>query len=1106
MTTILLDPTLRRARIMRATVAVFILVAVGAAALCAVELRARERPGPALPSPRRGSKSSGRRPYFGQRAPVKPERRLRRDAPDARAARPHAPGVGDNRAPRVTNDGAPRVTAFVDPSVRAALSSLQAHATQLAAVAFTGLLVDDAGGVIDHLDRGALRNAANAHVTALALVQNLDEKDGRWRPDRVRALGRDPHARQRFGAQLAATCRASGLSGVHLDLEALDEDWGPVPVIAADAARALHAGGFELSVDVPASLDAAVLASVSLAADHVVVMAYDEHDADGPAGPIASDDFVANTLDAAAAIVPAAKLTAGLAIYGYDWIGDESADPISFVDAHSAAREAHADVRWDRGNVRFQLVDDDGTHQIWLTDAASVWNGARAAAAAGAHDIALWRLGGEDPGIWAALAHLADPAPPIASVAADVRVTNEGDGPFLSLALSPSAGQRVVKMDQGLIVDERWTASPSPYLVRRGGIVPGAVALTFDDGPDPEFTPQILDILEREHVPATFFVIGARAATSGALIARMNASGHEIGNHTFSHPNIDDVGALRLRTELESTTQIVASIVGRRPLLYRPPSLADVEPRTVSSAAAFARAGSLGYLVVDADVDPRDWEQQRSAAIVADTLAQAEHGGVILLHDGGGNRAATVEALPAIISGLRQRGLRFVALSELIGKKRDDVMPGVTEAPVAGHLVRALLASYVVLRALLVATLLLVALRALFVIAAACVSERRRMNFRPRGPLPPVTALIPAFNESAVIARTIDAVLASDVPVDVVVIDDGSSDDTAAIVTRRYRREPRVRLIRQKNGGKAAALRSGVAACRTEVVVALDADTLFAPTTVRRLIEPFCNPRVGAVAGTAEVGNVENRWARWQALEYLTQQELERRAWDSVAAVPIVPGAVGAWRRRAVIDAGGFSSDTLAEDADLAMALCRRGWRVAHAAAARARTEVPATRGELVKQRARWSFGVLQALWKHRRALVERRAGAFGRIVWPAMVMFVIALPLAAPAALISLAVALAAHNLAPALVATGVLATIEVAQFVVASSLAARSGGTYGWRLAPTLLTARLCYRVILWFIALRSIARLVDGIPLGWGTLNRRNTAVAYAVATAPARAIAD
>ncbi|MCU1277099.1 MAG: Polysaccharide deacetylase/glycosyl transferase, group 2 family protein [bacterium] len=1007
-------------------------------------------------------------------------------------------------APLGRDAWSPRVTAFVDPTVTGAIASLRAHAPQLSAVAFTGFLLDDDGSVIDRLDRSAVRAAAEVHVRALALVQNLDEHDGRWRPDRVRALARDDVARRWLGAQLAARCGAARLDGVHLDLEELDDDWRPLAIISGDVARALHARGLELSVDVPASIDADVLAALGRVADHVVVMAYDEHDADGPPGTIASDGFVADTLAAATRALPTAKLTAGLAIYGYDWIGDDSADPISFVDAHAAAREARVEPRWDAGgNVRFQYSDDEGAHQVWLTDAASVWNQSRLAAAAGVHEVALWRLGGEDPGIWDALAHLGDSVPPLASVPPDARVTNEGDGPFLSLALAPEPGRRTLRIEDGRIRDERWLSSPSPYLVRRAGIVAGQVALTFDDGPDPTFTPQILDILRREHVPATFFVIGARAAAASGLVERMNADGHEVGNHTLTHPDVDNIGGLRLRTELESTTQIVASIIGRRPLLYRPPSLADVEPRTPTSADAFARAGSLGYLVVDADVDPRDWEKTRSEDVVHETLAQAANGGVILLHDGGGDRSATVQALHAIIAGLRARGQTFVPLSQLVGKRRDEVMPRVDGAPIAGRLLRVVLTMHGWLRAILFATLLVIGSRALFVILAAVWSERRRRTFRARGPLPRATAVIPAFNEGAVIVRTIDSVLDSDVPVEVVVIDDGSSDDTAAIVARRYLREPRVRLIRQANGGKASALRAGIAACRTEVIIALDADTLFAPTTVRRLIEPMFDPRVAAVAGTAEVGNLENGWARWQAVEYLTQQELERRAWDALAAVPIVPGAVGAWRRRALIDAGGFSSDTLAEDADLAMALCRRGWRVVHAATARARTEVPVTRRALVKQRVRWSFGVLQALWKHRRALIERRSGAFGRVVAPAMLLFLVALPLAAPAAILALALAVGERNFAPALVSGALLAGVELAQFAVACILARRSGAAYAWRLLPSLLTARLFYRPILWGVTLRSIVRLADGVPLGWGKLARRNTAVAYAVATAPARA---
>ena len=1094
MTTILLDPTLRRARIVRITVAALLAIGLAFAGFCAAALRAVPRAAPALPLLRRGSKSAGRRPVCGQRRPVTGQRAL-----------PGLPRSRRRRATEITRTFAPpEVTAFVDPTVPGALESLRAHARQIETAAVTGLLLGDDGAIIDQVDREAIEVARDAKVRTMLLVQNLDARDGSWRPDRARRLLDDASARARFAEALATRCHGLQVAGVHLDLEDLGDDWARMPAVVTDVARALRQRGLTAAIDVPAGLDPAVLDQLGRAADRLVVMAYDEHDADSAPGPIASDDYVDEHLRQAAAHVAAGKLTAGLATYGYDWVDAAPARPLSFAEAQVAAREAQAEIRWDpSGDPWFTYADGEGRHRVWMTDAATVWNQARIAADAGIGAIALWRLGGEDPGVWQALA--GGDASALAAVPPDARVINEGDGPFLALASAPETGRRLLQLEGDRVVDEQWVVSPSPYVVRHAGVVPGKVALTFDDGPDPRFTPQILDLLAREHVPAAFFVIGTQAARAPELVRRAAEAGHLIGNHSFTHPDVDNVSDLRLKTELEGTSRLIESIIGCRPLLYRPPALADIAPRTAAGAAAFARAGSLGYLVVDANIDPRDWEQRSSQRIVDETLAQAAHGGVILLHDGGGDRSATVRALPQIIAGLRARGLQFVPLSTLVGKSRDEVMPRV--GPGAGlgtALSRAALRGGLMalgaFQVILWIALGLVALRALLLMAAALAEERRRRRARPRGPLPSVTALIPAFNEALVIERTIDSVLASDVPVEVVVVDDGSTDGTAAVVTARYRRDPRVRLMRQKNGGKAAALRAGFALCRTEVVVALDGDTLFAPTTVRRLIEPMCDPRVGAVAGTAEVGNLENALGRWQALEYVVQQELERRAWSVIDAVPIVPGAVGAWRRRAVLHAGGFSSETLAEDADLAMTLCRRGWRVVHAPAARARTEAPTSLRAVVKQRVRWSFGILQALWKHRRAVRERHG--FGRVVWPVMALSQLALPLLTPPALLAAAAAAVAGNLQPALVASALLCAVEVAQLVVAAALAHHSGGAGAWRLAPSLLTSRLLYRPLLLAVALRSIGRLFDGVPLGWGKLARRNTVVAYAAVTHAAR----
>jgi cellulose synthase/poly-beta-1,6-N-acetylglucosamine synthase-like glycosyltransferase len=244
------------------------------------------------------------------------------------------------------------------------------------------------------------------------------------------------------------------------------------------------------------------------------------------------------------------------------------------------------------------------------------------------------------------------------------------------------------------------------------------------------------------------------------------------------------------------------------------------------------------------------------------------------------------------------------------------------------------------------------------------------------------------------------------------------------------------------------------------------------------------------VAGTAEVGNRENALCACQELEYVVQQEIERRAWDALAVVPVVPGAVGAWRRRAVMEVGGFSSETMAEDADLAMALCWAGWRVLYAPEARARTEVPTTVRALMRQRFRWSFGILQALWKHRHAALERRAGGFGRIVLPSMILFQVVLPLIAPAAVIATAAAAVAGNLLPALVAAAAFVGVEIAQVALACVLERRSGGRGRLRMLLWLLVVRLIYRPLLFVALARSLGRVLDGIPLAWGKLARRGT----------------
>jgi cellulose synthase/poly-beta-1,6-N-acetylglucosamine synthase-like glycosyltransferase len=266
---------------------------------------------------------------------------------------------------------------------------------------------------------------------------------------------------------------------------------------------------------------------------------------------------------------------------------------------------------------------------------------------------------------------------------------------------------------------------------------------------------------------------------------------------------------------------------------------------------------------------------------------------------------------------------------------------------------------------------------------------------------PKVVLLIPAYNEEKVIERTIRAALRSSYRnLRVIVIDDGSKDKTLEVARDSFRREEtagRVLILTKPNSGKADALNFGLAHLRPdeEIFVGIDADTVIARDAVALLVPHFLNSRVGAVAGNAKVGNRVNLWTRWQALEYITSQNFERRALNTLGAVSVVPGAIGAWRSIAVREAGGFQTDTVAEDADLTMALLRQGYRVEYEDMALAYTEAPINANGLMRQRFRWSFGILQAVFKHRG--VFARKGVLGWIALPNIVVFQILLPLVSP-------------------------------------------------------------------------------------------------------------
>ncbi|WP_433786183.1 bifunctional polysaccharide deacetylase/glycosyltransferase family 2 protein [Actinomycetospora sp. CA-101289] len=636
-------------------------------------------------------------------------------------------------------------------------------------------------------------------------------------------------------------------------------------------------------------------------------------------------------------------------------------------------------------------------------------------------------------------------------------------------------------LDGGPVVDAR---GPTPVSAR---MPDRTISFTFDDGPDPVWTPQVLEVLRRHQVPATFFVVGSMAAQHPGLLREIRASGSAVGLHTFTHPDLSAASDLRIDRELTETQLVLNGALGESSYLLRPPYSSTASAVTDDALRSFRTAGASGYVTVLSDVDSRDWERPGVDAIVANAIPAHGAGGVVLLHDAGGDRSQTVAALDRLIPQLRAQGYRFATPETAVGLPADN-------RPVAGadHLLGSTAIGLVAVAGVVVDALVwlllvvgvLVVLRLVLMLAVARRHHRRR--HRPGwswGPpvTAPVSVIVPAFDEAANIASVVRSLAASDHPVEVLVVDDGSTDGTADIVEALGL--PGVRVLRQANGGKPAALNAGIAHARHDLIVMIDGDTVFEPATVGRLVAPFADPEVGAVAGNARVANRRGLIARWQHIEYVVGFNVDRRVYDVLRCMPTIPGAIGAFRRSVLLEVGGVSDDTLAEDTDLTMAICRSGWRVVYEDSARAWTEAPATLGQLWRQRYRWSYGTMQSMWKHRAAVLETGAsGRFGRRGLVHLALFQVLLPLLAPLVDIFLVYGLLFLDPVTTLVAWSAVLAVQCLAAVVAFRLERER-----LRVLWLLPLQQVVYRQLMYAVLIRSVVTAAGGIRLGWQKLRR-------------------
>ncbi|MES9605470.1 glycosyltransferase [Actinomadura sp. NPDC000929] len=636
---------------------------------------------------------------------------------------------------------------------------------------------------------------------------------------------------------------------------------------------------------------------------------------------------------------------------------------------------------------------------------------------------------------------------------------------------------------------------------------PKTIALTFDDGPDPEWTPRILDVLRRHDAHATFFTVGSHVAREPALTRRILREGHEIGSHTYTHADLAAAPRWRARLEMDLTQRALAGAAGVHTRLMRMPYSSRPDGLTAPEWRAAERAGGDGYIVVLTDRDTEDWSRPGTETIVQRALAAGARGegAVVMLHDSGGDRSETVAAVGRILDRLQPQGYRFTTLAQALDMPRAEVAVPARERAVGWTLVTAQRAASGLTGAMsavfgVAGLLCVLRLVALLVFAHVHMRRVRRpagRRRRPTGPppppgglppdpFPPVSVVVPAYNEEAGIAATVTTLLNTDYPgtVEVIVVDDGSTDGTAAIVESL--RLPGVRLLRKPNGGKPSALNAGVAAARSEILVLVDGDTVFQRDTLRHLIAPFADPEVGAVSGNTKVANRGGLLGRWQHIEYVIGFNLDRRMFDLLQCMPTVPGAIGGFRRSVLAEVGGVPGETLAEDTDLTMAICRTGRRVVYEEKALAWTEAPASLRQLWRQRYRWCYGTMQAMWKHRRSVVDRGgSGRFGRRCLPYLTVFQVLLPLFAPA--IDLFAVFGLIFLDP------LVPVVSWTLFVAAQAAA----GAYalwldGESVRPlwALPLQQFVYRQLMYLVVVQSVVTALLGARLRWHTIRRTGT----------------
>ena len=979
-------------------------------------------------------------------------------------------------------------------------TSLEEHAALITHLCPEWITVVNGSGDIQiDADSRLPKFCASKGIALMPLLTNL--VGDTWQPEAIENLAHGPADRQeRFFAKVVAVLRDAKAKGVLIDWEQIDPAYKKdITTFIDKFCDALHNDDKELwlTVQPGQDIDYIDFDEISDNVDRFVASLFDETSDIDPPGPLGSRSWFEGWLHVLMEGSDSKQWIISLGGYGYDWtVGGKKAELISFDEAMSRAKNAEiesAEVTGPGYNPYFYFDDGDKEHAVWFLDVVTFLNELREVRDQKAGGFALYRLGTEDPAIWDALTVPHDfkfdnqTREQLEVLKGTDTITDVGDGEIVTVDESRADGLRNFAVDAEGYLTAKYTKFPEfPTLYHQGAGGEHQVAITFDDGPDPEWTPQILDILKAANVKAAFFLVGVNAERYPGLVRRIVNEGHEIGNHTYYHPNLALAWPEHVRLELNATQLLLETITGRATTLFRPPYAADTQPSQISELMPLRIAQELNYLVVLENIDPQDWARPGADIILQRIKQQRRDGSIILLHDAGGDRSQTVAALPRILDWLHTRGDTVVPLSTLLGTTRDAVMPPLQTSNsslnrlVSGTGFRIYHALEEFLWAFMIVATALIVVRTLVVIWLAYRFRRLpRSDFAE-----PISIVVAAYNEGKVIAGTLRSLLATDYTgeLEIIVVDDGSGDETAAEVEKLAGADSRVLLLRQENRGKARALQRALSAARTGIVVFVDADTHFQRDTLRLLVEPFADQKIGAVSGHAKVGNLRTFIARCQSLEYTCGFNLDRRAYTRWNCITVVPGAISAIRKSVIDQVGGLSLETLAEDTDLTLALHKDRQRIVYVPQAIGWTEAPESVRTLAKQRFRWAYGTLQCLWKHRDMVFNWNYRALGWFSLPSVWFFQIILVAVTPMVDLFLLASLPFGAWRAVLPFIIIFLSMDVILATLACILE-KDPVSRAWRILPM----RLIYRPMLSYCIWKAILRAIKGAWVSWGKLER-------------------